>query len=279
MTWSDAKAGSGTRSRERALENAGWAMNPHTLSRGTAAVRILPDLEALNRAAADAFLRVAREATLQRGRLAVALSGGQTPRGLYEFLVNCPRARLGKLPWEKMEVFFGDERSVPPDHAESNFRMVRETLLANGHIPLAHVHRIQGELDPPQAADLYEADLRQSFGLAPGQPPRFDLILLGLGTDGHTASLFPGTSALTEQRRWVCASWVPKLQSHRVTLTFPVLNAAAEVLFLVSGKEKAEVLRAVLHGQGAGDTLPAQLVRPHSGRLLWLADAAAASLL
>jgi 6-phosphogluconolactonase len=242
-------------------------------------VEILPDLEALHRAAADAFLRVAREATLQRGRFTVALSGGQTPRGLYEFLVNCPRARIGKLPWEKWEIFFGDERPVPPDHAESNFRMVQETLLANGRIPLAHVHRIQGELDPQQAADLYEADLMKFFGLTPGQPPRFDLILLGLGADGHTASLFPGTSALAEQRRWVCANWVPKLRSHRVTLTLPVLNAGGEVMFVVSGKEKAEVLRAVLQREDEGVKLPAQLVLPHSGRLLWLVDAAAASLL
>jgi 6-phosphogluconolactonase len=178
-----------------------------------------------------------------------------------------------------MHLFFGDERAVPPDHAESNFRMVKETLLANGRIPLANVHRIQAELDPQQAADLYEADLVKSFGLTPGQPPRFDLILLGLGTDGHTASLFPGTSALAEQRRWVCANWVPRLQSHRVTLTLPVLNAGAEVMFVVSGKEKAEVLRAVLEGGGEGAKLPAQLVRPKSGRLLWLVDAAAASLL
>ena len=244
-----------------------------------AELRILPDLKALAGAAAAELLQAARGVTLQAGRFTVALAGGQTPRSTYQVLARSPQAGDGLLRWETWEVFFSDERPVPPHHAESNFRMVRETLLANGRIPLAHVHRIQGELDPPQAADLYEADLRQSFGLAPGQPPRFDLILLGLGTDGHTASLFPGTSALAEQRRWVCASWVPKLQSHRVTLTLPVLNAAAEVIFLVSGKEKAEVLRAVLHGQGAGDRLPAQLVRPHSGRLLWLADAAAASLL
>jgi len=254
-------------------------MKPKTLSRGTAEVRILPDLDALSRAAADEFLRTAREAIRQGGRFTVALSGGHTPRRLYEYLINCPQERIGELPSEKMEIFFGDERQVVPDHAESNFRMVRETLLANGRIPLANVHRIQGELDPQQAADLYEAELRKCFGLAPGQPPRFDLILLGLGTDGHTASLFPGTSALAEERRWACANWVPKLQSHRVTLTLPVLNAGAKVVFLVSGKEKAEVLRAVLQCEDEGVKLPAQLVRPHSGRLRWLVDADAASLL
>lgn len=239
---------------------------------------ILPDLQALSQAAADEFLRVAEEAIFQRGRFTVALSGGHTPRSAYQVLADSTRAGVGELPWEKVEIFFGDERAVPPDHPDSNFRMVRETLLANGRIPLANVHRIQGEVDPQQAADVYEADLAMAFQPAPGQPPRFDLILLGLGTDGHTASLFPGTNALSEQRRWACANWVPPLQRHRVTLTFPVLNAGAEVMFVVSGKEKADALRAVLQGEDGEDPLPARLVRPHSGRLLWLVDAAAAGL-
>jgi 6-phosphogluconolactonase len=254
-------------------------MKIHASSLAPAEVRVLPDTDALNRAAADEYLRAAREAILERGRFAVALAGGNTPRAIYEMLVTCPRARIGKLPWEKMHIFFGDERCVPPDHAESNFRMVKETLLSQRRIPAANVHRIRAEADAAQAAEEYETELRTFFAQGSSRVPRFDFVMLGLGPDGHTASLFPGSEALNEQTRLVVASWVPQLNSHRITLTLPVLNAAAEVLFVVSGKDKAEVVHAAVRGGRQAGPLPAQRVQPTSGRLLWLVDQAAASLL
>jgi 6-phosphogluconolactonase len=254
-------------------------MKPHRSPLESAEVRVLPDPESLHRAAAEEFLRAAREAILERGRFAVALAGGQTPRDTYELMVTCPRARIGKLPWEKMHFFFGDERCVPPDHAESNYRMVKETLLSQRRIPAANVHRIRAELEPARAADDYEAELRQFFGPGPGKVPRFDFVMLGLGPDGHTASLFPGTDALHETTRLVVAHHVPQIQSHRITLTLPVFNAAGEVMFVVSGQDKAEVVRAAVRGGGPEALLPAQRVQPASGRLLWLVDQAAASRL
>jgi 6-phosphogluconolactonase len=178
-----------------------------------------------------------------------------------------------------MHIFFGDERPVPPTHDESNFRMVKETLLAKGRIPAANIHRIRGEIDPAQAAEEYEVELRTFFDIGPTRVPRFDLIILGLGPDGHTASLFPGTAAMKETTRLVVANPVPKLNAQRITLTLPVLNAAAQVMFVVSGKEKAEVVRKAVRGDDQGGLLPAQAVQPPSGRLLWLLDQEAASQL
>lgn len=242
-------------------------------------VRVLPDVDTMNRTAAEEFLRAAREAIFAHGRFTAALAGGHTPRGLYHLLVTCPRARIGKLPWEKMHIFFGDERPVPPTHEESNFRMVKETLLAKGRIPAANVHRIRGEIDPAQAAEDYEAELRKFFDIGPTRVPRFDLVILGLGPDGHTASLFPGTTALKEETHLVVANSVPKLNTRRITLTLPVLNAAAQIMFVVSGKEKADVVRKAVRGDDKGNLLPAQAVQPTSGRLLWLLDQDAASRL
>jgi len=241
----------------------------------TARVRVLTDAEALADAAARHFAELARAAIAATGRFAVVLAGGATPARTYE------RLALGEMlspaDWERVHVFWGDERRVPPEHEDSNYRMARETLLDRVPIPARNVRRIRGEADPRQAATDYEQALREFFGA--GSAPRFDLVLLGMGEDGHTASLFPGTDGLREGRRWVVAHYVEKLGAWRVTLTLAVINAAAEVVLLVSGAGKAERLREVLEGSVAAEPLPARAVRPTAGRLVWLVDAAAASLL
>jgi 6-phosphogluconolactonase len=243
------------------------------------AMQIVTDADALYQATASEFVRQAGEAVEAKGTCTVALSGGSTPQGLYELLANDPTWR-GQVPWDNMHVFWGDERHVPPDHPDSNYRMAHEALLSKVPIPPAHVHRIQNEHpDAQQVADDYEQTLQAFFHLAAGQLPRFDLIFLGLGPEGHTASLFPGTKALHETKRLVVSTWVGKFFTDRITLTPPVLNNAAGVIFLVSGEDKALALKAVLEGPDEPEQLPAQLIRPTHGRLLWLVDRAAASLL
>lgn len=246
-------------------------------------VRVLPDTAALYRAGAEAFAAAAAEAMAARGRFAVALSGGSTPKGLFALLAGDAALRA-TVPWERLHIFWGDERPVGPDHADSNYRMAREALLAHVPIPAAQIHRIRGEApDPAQAAAEYEATLREALGtVADGSadaPPVFDLVLLGMGPDGHTASLFPGTTALAETRRLVVSNWVGKLDSERITLTAPALNAARHVLFLVGGDDKAPALKSVLEGPFEPQQLPAQLIHPEAGTLTWLVDAAAARLL
>jgi 6-phosphogluconolactonase len=207
----------------------------------------------------------------------VALAGGSTPRGLYQLLASEPYR--SQLSWEHLRVFWGDERTVPPDHQESNFRMAEEALLSHVPIPLKQVFRIEGELPADEAAARYEAVLREQFRLSPGEVPRFDLILLGMGPDGHTASLFPGTSAVAESVKLVAAPWVEKLHTHRVTLTPPVLNAAKQVVFLVSGRDKAPALQAVLEGPFEPARYPAQVINPTAGHLMWFINQDAAGLL
>lgn len=241
-------------------------------------VHVYPDTAGLARAAAELFVHLAEGAVRARGRFTVALAGGSTPRGTYALLAS--EAFAPRVDWSRVHVFWGDERCVPPEHPESNHRMARETLLDHVPIPPANVHRIPCEQEPMRAAATYERTLQEFFALAPGAGvPQFDLILLGMGDDGHTASLFPGTAALHERRRWVVAHYVEKLQAWRVTLTPAVLNAADHVAFLVSGAGKATRLREVLRGSYQPDILPAQIVQPASGRLVWLVDAAAAALL
>ena len=246
-----------------------------TLHFPPAEVRVFPDVVALNNAGAAEFSRAAREAVAARGRFTVALAGGATPKGAYLQLAAEEGSGANRLPWDRILVFFSDERCVPPDHPESNFRMASETLLSRVPIPPGNVHRFRGEEDPRSAAAAAERDLRECFGTGAG-PPRFDLILLGLGTDGHTASLFPETEALRETVRPVIANWVPKLNTRRLTLTFPVLNHALEIVFLVAGAEKAKVLEETLRPSPDAPAHPARLVRPTHGRLLWLVDEAAA---
>jgi 6-phosphogluconolactonase len=241
--------------------------------------RIVADAAALSRVAVEEFVRAANEATLDLGRFTVALAGGSTPRAAYKLLAAECAENRHRLAWRDIHVFFGDERHVTPNHPDSNFLMASETLLDRVPIPAANVHRIAGELEADEAAAQYETELRTFFRLSAGVWPCFDLILLGLGVDGHTASLFPGTTALAERQRQVVANWVPKFERHRITLTLPVINAAAHVVFLVSGVDKAAIVHDVLRPGLDSPDHPASLVQPVSGRLLWLLDEAAASQL
>lgn len=233
-------------------------------------LRVLPDAGLLARAAADEVLRAVHSAG---DRFTLALSGGSTPKRLYQLLAADEYS--SRLDWQRIHLFWGDERCVPPDDSASNYHLAQETLL--DHVPILpeNVHRIAGELEPAQAAALYDQHLGTFFGGL----PRFDLILLGLGVDGHTASLFPLTPALQERIHYAVPSIAPVSPSHRVTVTLPVINAAARVLFLVSGADKADVLRRVFYGEPTPDELPAQLVQPVNGDCLWLVDTPAARLL
>ncbi len=239
-------------------------------------VTVLLDRSRLMRAAADHVVRYASEAIAARGRFDWLLAGGSTPEQLYRLLASPEYA--AQLDFGRVHLFFGDERCVPPDHADSNYRMV-QTSLSNGvPLPTENVHRLEGELPPELAAERYESELERHFGVRVGAGfPRFDLVLLGMGNDGHTASLFPGTLALAEERRWVVANAVPALGTTRLTLTLPVLNAAAHVAFLVSGADKAARLKQVLAEPGA--ELPSQRVRPAGNEPEWWVDAAAGALL
>jgi 6-phosphogluconolactonase len=223
-------------------------------------------------AAARDFAARATEAIDERGRFAVALAGGSTPKATYEALA---RDYAERLDWSTVHVFFGDERTVPPDHEDSNYRMANEALLSR--VPVGGVHRMRGELSPAEAAEAYEEELREFFG--PDGSPRLDLILLGLGEDGHTASLFPETSALDVTDRWVVANPVLKLETTRLTLTVPAINAAMAVTFLVAGEGKAEALKEVLEGNAHPRAFPAKFIRLENGDLTWMVDQAAASLL
>jgi 6-phosphogluconolactonase len=230
-------------------------------------------------AAAQTFADAVRAVLAVRPRFTVALSGGSTPRALFERLAQPPHR--DEIAWRTIDWFWGDERAVGPDDADSNYRMARETLLSKLNIAPDRVHRLRGEAEPlARGADEYVHELAETFGVSPdGPPPSLDLVLLGMGSDGHTASLFPFTSALDERRRWVVANDVPQLNTKRLTLTYPMLNAASCVMFLVSGVGKAKVLREVLEGASDPRRLPSQAVQPTHGRLVWFLDRAAAGLL
>ena len=234
-------------------------------------VLTFPDQAAVARDAADRFVSLAVAAVRERGRFVVALSGGSTPRELYALLAGDEFKSW--VDWARCSFFWGDERAVPPDSPESNFRMANDTLLSHVPVPQQNIHRIRGEEPPEQAAAEYEQELRAFAG---GKVLRFDLVLLGLGTNGHTASLFPETTALRERERWCVAARVPELNAYRITLTAPLLNEGLQVVFLVTGADKAPVAAEVLRGPYEPERLPAQLIRPASGTLLWLLDAAAA---
>jgi len=248
-------------------------------------IRILPDPQALARAAAEHFVASASRVIAKRDRFSVALSGGSTPRQTYALLAT--EEFSARVDWSRTHVFWGDERCVPPDDPRSNYAMAHQVMLEHVPLPAENIHRIRGETAPHVAAEEYETSLRAFFARPPvGQStnfaqslPTFDLILLGMGADGHTASLFPGTPLLHEKWRWAGTTYVESAHQARVTLTPPPINAALQVTFIVSGAPKALTLRRALAGPYRPDVLPVQIVRPANGRLLWLVDAEAGALL
>jgi 6-phosphogluconolactonase len=241
-------------------------------------VQIFPDAAALTRRAADEFLKSVTEAVAQKGSFTVALAGGSTPKALYSQLSDDPVR--SQIPWDKLHFFFGDERHAPPDGDESNFRMVNEALFSKGVTKPEQITRIKGEYaDTEKAAVEYEQALRAYFRLKDGEYPRFDLVLLGMGEEGHTLSLFPGTKALHATNRIVVRNWVGKLYTERITLTAAAANQASRAIFMVTRADKARALKAVLEGPYEPEQLPAQLIQPAGGKLLWLVDQAAGSML
>jgi 6-phosphogluconolactonase len=244
---------------------------------GAPEVRVADDANALAETAAREVVAVARAAVAARGRFTIALAGGSTPRATYRCLAEPPLS--AEMPWDRTLVFFGDERGVPPDHPESNYGMARAALLSRVPIPPDQVFPIPGDApDTDAVAADYARTLGEVFRVRRGEVPRFDLILLGLGIDGHTASLFPGSPVLKETFRLVAAVHAAAASiPERITLTYPILNAAACVIYLASGAEKAKVVRAALGDRGGA--VPAAMVRPTDGRLLWILDRPAAALL
>ena len=242
-------------------------------------LQIVSDAPALARTVADAFIALANQAVEKKGSFSVALSGGSTPKALYSLLTT-DRDLNSRVPWKKIDFFFGDERCVPPDHPDSNYRSAYDGMLSKMSISPDRIFRMKGEYkETDKAAAEYDKVLRDFFHLSTGQFPRFDLIMLGMGPDGHTASLFPGTKALDEHNRLVTSNWVGKFFTHRITMTAPVLNNGACVMFMVGGQDKAPVLKAVLEGPYEPAQLPSQLVRPALGKLWWLVDKSAAAML
>ena len=240
-------------------------------------IQIVADLQELTQLAAEHFVRLATEAILEKGLFTVALSGGSTPKSLYQLLANENEPYRAQLRWENIHFFWGDERHVPPDHPDSNYRMANEAMLMKVPVPLENVHRIGSEIaDAREVADEYEQTLCEFFELVKGQYPQFDLMLLGMGSDGHTASIFPNSDVINERVRLVVATWIEHFHSYRITLTPPVLQSGAAVNFLVNGAEKAEALREVLKGDYHPERFPAQLLREAKANVLWLADRSAA---
>jgi len=243
-------------------------------------IRRLTTPQELFEAAAEEVVHRAQSAVAERGRFTIALSGGSTPKGLYTLLASSASA---SLPWDRMFFFWSDERHVPPTDPDSNYRMTNEAMLSKVSVPAGNIFRVPAENpDAAAAAAAYEQTIRKFFALEAGaseskEAPRFDLILLGLGPDGHTASLFPETAALQERSRLVVANWVEKLKTHRITFTVPLLNAARAVAFLVSGTDKAPALHEVLEGSAPAEQYPSKLVHPEDGKLIWFVDKAAAS--
>lgn len=243
-------------------------------------IRVFPDLKELSYCAAEVFARLARKSfAANKSRFTVALSGGSTPKSLYQMLSSEEESFHNSVEWHKVHLFWSDERCVAPDSKESNFKTALDDLIRPLGISAMNYHRLKGEIEPQIAADEYERLLRLYFNLGEHDVPHFDLILLGMGADGHTASLFPGGEVLTETIRLVAAPFVEKLKAHRLTFTPHVINYAANVVFLVAGADKAEALQAVLEGEYLPEKYPSQIVKPANGRLLFLADEAAAQKL
>ena len=235
--------------------------------------------DALAGAAAEYFAAAVTAAVEARGVARVAISGGTTPRAMFALLADRSKPYFVQMPWERLQLFWVDERCVPPTDKDSNYRMTSEAMLQHVPLPASHIHRIEGELDPEVAAARYEAAIRMEFRMEGAEIPVFDMVLLGMGEDGHTASLFPHTDALNELGRIAVANHVPQKDTWRITLTWPVINRAREVAFLIEGAAKAQVVRDVFLGAYHPEAMPAQLIRPASGRLDLLLDAAAAALL
>jgi 6-phosphogluconolactonase len=236
--------------------------------------KVYKDIEELSQATAKLIMEAAQSAAKERGKFSIVLSGGNTPRRLFEILAERPYRE--QMPWRKTHVFWGDERCVPADDERNNAHMARQILLNQVPIPDEQIHPIASTLPPIKAAEEYQNTLEEYFF---GYSPAFDFILLGLGENGHTASLFPETPVLDEKRHWVSEVYEPSLQMWRVTLTAPILNQARKIVFLVNGANKAQVLKQVIHGARRPNQLPAQLIQPQTGELLWLVDQAAASLI
>jgi 6-phosphogluconolactonase len=237
-------------------------------------IQVFPDSNTQTKAAIDLFITSAQAAIEERGVFSTALSGGSTPRKLYAGLAD--PERQDDLDWRNIHLFFGDERHVPPDHPDSNFLMVHEVLLSKVCIPDANIHRVKAELDPRLAAFNYEEELRGFFA---SEWPRFDLVLLGMGEDGHTASLFPGTAGINEEQRWFIANHVPKQGAYRLTLSKNAINAARKIVVLVSGRSKAKKLTEVLQAKSPADENPILLIAPRDGEMLWLLEREAANQL
>lgn len=252
-----------------------WKRKVGTTVSSSRELRRLTTPQDLFQSAADELIHAAKQSVAERGRFAIALSGGSTPRGLYTLIAA---NASGNLPWSQMFFFFSDERHVPPDSSDSNFKMANDFLLSKVPIPANNIFRVPAEdPDAVAAAAAYDKTVSNFFQPPNGEFPRFDLILLGMGPDGHTASLFPETPALQEKSRLVVANWVETLKTHRITFSLPLINAARMVLFLVSGTDKAHALHEVFESKEPGDEYPSKLVRPADGKLIWLVDRAAAS--
>jgi len=242
-------------------------------------IRILADGAAIAKRAAREFVQAAASAVREKNAFNVALAGGSTPKALYSLLVNDPALR-SQIPWDKIHLFFGDERHVAPDHPDSNFRMATEAMISKSPLKPEQVTRIKGEYPGTQQAALeYEEALREYFKLKAGEYPRFDLIFAGMGNQGHTLSLFPGTKALHADGRIAVRNWIGKLCTERITLTAPAACNAAEIIFMVTGADKACALKSVLEGSYEPDQLPAQLLQAQNRKLVWVVDAAAGSML
>jgi 6-phosphogluconolactonase len=237
------------------------------------------DPAALARRAACHLVEMVSEAAEANGRARIAVSGGSTPKAAFQDLADPNQRYRNRMPWENLELFFVDERTVPPGHSDSNYRMTREALLNHVPLPQQQVHRMEGELEPEAAAARYESEIRNTFRLEGAETPRFDLISLGMGDDGHTASLFPHTAAIHEMGRLVTANQVPQKDTWRITLTWPVINQARSVFFLIAGADKAQRIHEVFTGPRDPERLPSQLIWPASGILTLFLDKAAAALL
>ena len=243
----------------------------------TVTYSVCDDAAAVARACAELFAATAANAAAERGVARVAISGGSTPIAMFALLADPDERYFGRVPWDKMELYWVDERCVGPEDADSNYGAARKAMLSKVPLPEAKVFRMEGELDPEVAAHKYESQMRNNMRLEGAQLPTLDLVMLGMGDDGHTASLFPHTDAINELGRYVVANHVPQKDTWRVTLTWPVINQAREVAFQIVGGAKAGLLREVLLGKFQPETLPSQLIRPANGRLTMLLDAAVAA--